>query len=327
MSNDTDNDNLDDIAAEIADKIDSETEQQENPSADAAETGEAEPSAKQNAIGEDKEKTSKPEEVEPSAKQNAIEPPASWPSDDREAFKALPQFMQETIARRESERDAYLNERSRVLAAKEREFTDAAQRANQAQQMLAAAQEQNRQIINQLLPAKFSDIQSDADYLKMKSTDPARASEYDAFVAVLNSSVERNAAVENQRMAEHLSQELRQLQDKYPEFRDEAKCRELLDGVRKTACEYYGFSPQEVRVIQDHRYVQILRDASAWKQHQANLKAAAAKKVAPQPTRVLRETGEITVKPRSEMSSKILNRAAQTSDLHAKAEALARLFA
>ena len=305
-------------------------EANEDPAALAA-SGEAEQPVKQDAIGEDEDKSNELEKVEPAKDPSdpnvkAIEPPVSWPSDDKEAFKALPTWAQERIVARENDREAHFSERSRVLAAREREMTETTQRATQAQQMLAAEHERLEQLAAQLLPAQFADIRNEADYLRVKSQDPARAAQFDAFMQVLGSNAKKREELNKARQTEQLNREFAMLTEKYPEFKEPTKAKEILDSVRKAACEFYGFAPQEVQIIADHRHVQVLRDAMAWRQYQANIKAAAAKKAPAQPTQVLRQTGTTPANLRSEKTSKILNRAKGENDLHKRADLIASLL-
>ncbi len=67
------------------------------------------------------------QEVEPI---QPIEPPTSWRADKKEAFKKLPPDIQEYVVQRESERDAYLNQKGqkyseldKVLAEREEEWS------------------------------------------------------------------------------------------------------------------------------------------------------------------------------------------------------------
>jgi hypothetical protein len=276
-------------------------------------------------IVEGKEKTSEAEAVKPE-NTSAIEPPVSWPSDDKEAFKALPTWAQETITRRESEREAHFAERTRTTAERERALNETQQRTAADQQRYSAELQRLNQIATQLMPAKFSDITSEADYLRLKVEDPARASEYEAFVQVLGNAQKQQAQEQKAKLDQHLNNEWQQLQTKYPEFKDPAKGAAMLNDVRKTAVDYYGFSPEEVQVIADHRHVPIILDALKWRNHQANLKAAQGKKVVQQqPAKTLRQNGNAQGSNLgADEKNNILNRAGKESDLRKKADLIAR---
>ena len=321
-----DNENIDSRVANVMAILDKEAEQQEpqNTPSDPKIEGAAE--LPKEAIGEDQTKTSKPEENK-LHENAAIEPPASWPSDDKEAFKSLPTWAQERIVARENERESFFTDRSKTIAAREREINDVLTRTGQAQEQYISELQRLNQIATQLMPAKFADIKTEADYLMLKTSDPARASEYEAFVQVLQRANQQSQQVQQQRQQEHLDREYNMLTEKFPEFKDPAKATTLLNEVRKAAVEYYGFAPGEVAVIQDHRYVPLVRDAMAWRSYQANLKAAAGKKVPSQlPTSTLRTNGVSSGSVDSERTNKILNLASQTQDLRKKAEYMASLL-
>lgn len=318
----------------VNDVIDSDPELKEaaaNTNANAldpASTGNTEPSNK-NAIGEDPNKTSDADKVKPQDNTPAaIEPPTSWPTDDKEAFKSLPAWAQETIVRRDNEKEAFFSERSRTLAARETEIQTIQTRAQQDQQRYVGELQRLNQMATQLMPAKFSDIASEADYLRLKVEDPARASEYEAFVQVLRNSQAQQAQVMQAQQKAHLDKEWSQLQTKYPEFKDPVKGVNLLNDVRKAAMDYYGFSQQEVEIIADHRHVPIIRDALAWRNHLANLKAAEGKKVPNTPNQpALRANAAGNgANMSTEVKSKTLTRAGKETDLRKKADLLASLI-
>ena len=294
---------------------------------DPATLGNTEP-PKRETIGEDQDKPNETGKDEPKTDEvKAIEPPGSWPSDDKEAFKSLPTWAQERIVARENEREAHFAERSRTTAARERELQDIQTRTAHAQTQYAAELDRLNQLATQLMPAKFADIKNEADYLKLKVANPARASEYEAFVQVLRNAHQQKAQVEQKRVTEHLDREYKQLATKFPEFQDQTKANAILGDVRKACVEWYGFNPQEVEIIADHRHVPIIRDAIAWRQYQANIKAAQGKKVSPQqPTATLRASGQSSNSVGADQKAKILNRARQMNDTRAKADLIASLL-
>lgn len=269
-------------------------------------------------------KPNEPEKVEP---EKALEPPSSWRSDEKELFKNLPSEQQEILLRLQQASDSHFTQRSTELAQKIRSTDDERQQYQSDRARYAAELGRIEQMAAQLLPAKFSDIQSHADYLRLKATDPARASEFEAFQMTLQSVTQQQEQLRQQAMNERLNHEWAQLCDKYPEFKDTAKAVPMLDAVRKTACEHYGFSPEEVRVIGDHRYIPIIQDAMAWRQHQTNLKAAQSKRAVPAPTKVLPNAstnGQGAMA--NDRKAALLNRARGMTDDYRRAELLASLI-
>jgi hypothetical protein len=51
------------------------------------------------------------------------------------------------------------------------------------------------------------------------------------------------------------------LQGYYPELFDEEKGSETRDRLVNTAAEAYGFTPEELTAVMDHRHVRVLMDA------------------------------------------------------------------
>lgn len=60
----------------------------------------------------DSGQTDETKEAETDVSASAIEPPVSWPADDKALWNELPPKMQEIVARRESERDKFLTQKS-----------------------------------------------------------------------------------------------------------------------------------------------------------------------------------------------------------------------
>lgn len=279
------------------------------------------------AIGEDQEKPNDADKDKPPAK-DAITPPVSWSSEDKAAFESLPDWSKELISRRSSEQEAFFGERSRVLAAREQEVTTLQTRAQQAQQQFASDLERATQLVQTLMPAKFSDIQSEADYIRVKLEDPQRAAEYEVFSTMLRNVGNQRSQLAQAQAQQKLDNEWSQLQTKFPEFKDDTKAKTILDEVRKTLVEAYGYTQEEVLTIPDHRHVQIVRDAIAWRRHQGALRAAEGKKVPRSPTApTLRQVGtSSSANLNADQKTKILNRAGKVNDLREKAALLANVL-
>lgn len=69
---------------------------------------------------EDFEETLEAEEEE--VEETPISPPVSWSAEDKELFRALPRKAQETVLRRESQRDSYLTEKAKEIEQLKREY-------------------------------------------------------------------------------------------------------------------------------------------------------------------------------------------------------------
>lgn len=298
-------------------------EEKEHEEAPQEITQDTEEAAPERVSGDEETKTNETEKPEG---ESPIEAPASWPSDDKEAFKSLPTWAQDTIQRREHEREAAFTQRSMEIANRAREVGESERQANEARTRYSAELNRLGEMAAQLMPAKFQDIQSQADFIRLKQTDPARASEFEAFQMMLGNAQAQARQVQQDQAKDVLAREWIALQEKLPEVKDPAKAKPLMDGVRKGAVEYYGFTPKDVEVIGDHRYVVILKDALAWRNYQASVKSAASKKTASASGRTLRPAASSNASLNSDQKTATLNRAKATDDLRKKADMVASLL-
>lgn len=274
----------------------------------------------------DENKEVKPnEEVKPEA-EKPIEAPASWRSDEKAIFESLDRNAQEAILRIDQSQQAHFTQRSTELAQARRAADDERQQYQSERARHTAELGRLSQMAAQLLPAKFQDIKSEADYLRLKATDPARASEFEAFQMTLRMADQQQAQLRTAQMNEHLNNEWKALVEKIPN-QDAGKAKEYVDAARKTAVDYYGFSPDEVKVVADHRHVLVLQDALAWRQYQANLKAAQSKKTVATPTKVLRPAGNNgSANLADDQKAALRNKARKASNDRERAAILAQTF-
>lgn len=82
-----------------------------------------------------------------------------------------------------------------------------------------------------------------------------------------------------------LGREVASLVEKAPELKDVAKRAALFDDINTRAGGEYGFSPEELAGVTDHRHVLVLRDALAYRKLQANKSATIARVQATAPMR------------------------------------------
>lgn len=90
--------------------------------------------------------------------------------------------------------------------------------------------------------------------------------------------------MQEQALAEFVSEQRKLLAERIPEFADNAKARQIQDKIRSVASEAYGFTDQELGSVTDARHVQVLHDAMKWRELQAartNKAPAPAKTIKP----------------------------------------------
>lgn len=307
------------MSDDIDANIDSQVEEAMKILGDVEEPTEPDNSPIEDELGAEELTEDKPNEEEVVEPETALEPPASWRSDEKELFKNLPREAQETAIRLQQAQDSHFTQRSTELAQARRSADDERQQYQAERTRIVEQRAQLEEIACQLLPAQFSDIKNEADYLKLKMSDPERAAQFDVFQRVLADSRQENAKMLQSQLNEQLNREWGTLVEKYPEYQDTAKAKTMMDGVRKGAVEYYGYTPQETQIIPDHRQILVMKDALAWREYQANLKAVGLKKSIPMQKRVL--------KPRSsngavDNKSALLNRARKTDRIYDKVDAI-----
>jgi hypothetical protein len=103
-------------------------------------------------------------------------------------------------------------------------------------------------------------------YMEAKLNYDKQANEYNQRLDVLRQQVE--AQTENQQQARqvYLAREAEMLQGFAPELFDEEKGSENRQNLINSAAEAYGFTPEELGAVLDHRHVRVLLDAVKYQQ-------------------------------------------------------------
>lgn len=88
---------------------------------------------------------------------------------------------------------------------------------------------------------------------------------------------ERAAHEQGELIRDHLAAEQTLLLDRVPEFRSEKARRAFWDEAVAVGQAHYGYSPEEMSQVHDHRLMMVLRDALAYRRLQASKPKAEAK--------------------------------------------------
>lgn len=239
--------------------------------------------------GEDSEiapETASEQEHEPSdeAEQPPIDAPSSWSKGDRELFSTLPRQAQETVARRERERDS----------ATQRALQDAAQskKASDAERDMAAKE---RAYLSQQIVPMLAETQQRlaADYspdklAELARTDPAgyvaKVAERDALIAKAQAAQQ----VADYQYRQTLQEQQSKLHEKLPEWRDAGRFAEANRALHVYG-EKEGFTAQELESLTDHRAIVVLEKARRYDEMMAKgQQAVAAKATQPKAPNVIR---------------------------------------
>lgn len=249
----------DQIAAQLGDDGDEDAAAvgDTNPAGDGGDSAPAEGQPSADDTGSD---------LEP-AEGSPIEPPLSWTKEDKEHWGNLPRETQEIIHSREKARDAEVrrtqNEVAEIRKAVEPE------RAALAQERQRYADQLGTYIaLTEQLDPILAEGQK-MDWAKAAQDDPAGTQakwfQFQTRQGELITAAQQRDQIMRQSMEQHFAKEGQALIEKIPEWSgnlDAAKTG--IDTLRKVAVDRYGFSPQEVTVIRDHRVALILKDAAAY---------------------------------------------------------------
>jgi hypothetical protein len=98
-------------------------------------------------------------------------------------------------------------------------------------------------------------------YMEAKLAYDKQAEAYQQRVGQLQQQVQANQEQHQHMRQAYLAREAEMLQGYYPELFDDDKGPQVRDRLVNTAAEAYGFSPEELTSVMDHRHVRVLMDA------------------------------------------------------------------
>jgi hypothetical protein len=213
----------------------------------------------------------------------AIEPPASWSSDEKQAFSELPPALQQTVARRESQREAVLTQRSQEAAEARRAYDGerqaaVAQRAEylaglQKMLHLAAPEAEALNNVDWMAVA-----QNPAEYTRLQAMRESLKSRLGAIEQQFQQSQQQLQQYQLQQLAEVVAKEHQQLNSKMPDFGDPVKGNQLRKDLGSYLQDHGGFTAQEINAAYDHRLVMLAIKAMRYDQQLAAAASADTKR-------------------------------------------------
>ena len=291
---------------EQVDARDGQADEEVQEDVEAQEPEDCEETEQELEASEDDSETQDEAEDEPG--EPAIDPPVSWAADAKEKFSQLPRDLQETIAKRESERERTISE-AKQDAAKARKEADAAkqeieQRASQLDQTITHLQTQ--------LQGKWAEALSDAQYWpKLAAENPddyvRLKAAYDQDVVNWNRALAEQQKAEKERQDTFLQEQEAALLEAHPEYSDPAVRRadaELIVGHVKAK----GIPDERIKAF----------TAAEWDIALEAAKAANATKV------VKKQAKKKPPKPASKPSKRVNQSDRRTAAQRKKAERLAQ---
>jgi len=213
----------------------------------------------------------------------AIEPPQSWNAEEKQAFSQLPPALQQAVVRRESQREAVLTQRSQE-AAEARNAFSAERQAAVAQRVEYLQGLQKMMVLAAPEAAALENIdwvavqaQSPAEYTRLHALREGMRARLGQIDAQFQQQQQQLAAGQQQQLAELVAKEAKALNERWPDFADEAKGTTL----RKELSTYLrngGFSSQELDTAYDHRLVVLATKAMLYDKQLAASASADAKR-------------------------------------------------
>jgi len=258
---------------------------QDHPVAEAADDEAGPEPEEEPATSEDDDEGTEPTDEPEEEPASAIDPPPSWNAKDRAEWQKLTPEAQAIVARRENERDRYIQQRSQQLAEENRAS---------AMERLREAQEYGQNIQRLLFVASpeaqaFSQI----DWQKLARESPddyvRLTAERDALrgrIGTLQGELQRVEYATQQQQAEFQArvkeEQLALLKQRLPVLADPERGPKLARDMGSWLTEQ-GFSADEIGSVFDHRVLLVVEKAM-----RADRAAAARKSVtadrAPAPT-------------------------------------------
>jgi len=169
------------------------------------------------------------------------------------------------------------------------EAAAAKKQAEQVYEALLAERQQMANLYQQLQSGNFAQPPSpptkelfDQDpigYMEQKMAYDEAKAQYDTQMAEMQKVAAQQSQAQQAAMQAYLQQEKQALMAVMPEFGDAQKATKLRENLVRGGSEFYGYQPEEIGNVMDHRAVMVLKDAVAYRNLMAG-KDKAAKKVA-----------------------------------------------
>ena len=219
---------------------------------------------------------------EPAEEAPKIDPPHSWSKDEKDAFAKLPPEHQTIIARRESERDKFVQQKS-VEAAQTRDRV-----ANEARDIIVRMHEDHAQKLT-AYAQMFTPQQPDQRLLYSQNPDDVtlyhrQKAAFDAGVdqqqqlhqQIAQAQAAANSAREQSQQVERAS-DAQRLQDQLPEWFDPSSGPKLKQELQSIGAEL-GY-PTELMAEASSTDIIALKKAAEWKADAEKYRALIGKKM------------------------------------------------
>ncbi len=114
-------------------------------------------------------------------------------------------------------------------------------------------------------------------YMEQKLNYDESKVAYDNQMAQLQAVSQQTSQAEGVAKQTYLKQEMQTLQQKIPEFADSNKASKIKERLVQVGREHYGYTPEEIGQVMDHRAIQVLHDAMKYREIMSGKAKAVAK--------------------------------------------------
>lgn len=223
-------------------------------------------------VEEDTAEGEEQEDAEP-----AIPAPVSWTAEEKAEFAKLPKSLQETLTRRETEREKFVQTKAQEAARSRSEAET--QALAQVQQLQQSYAQQVKALLPEVPAKPPYTLQAQNPYAfaqAMEAHDNAVAQHQWAQQQLAGIS-QNQSQIEQQIKAQAAQASMELLQEQFPEYLDEAKRPELQNKLRSTALAL-GYSDRQLAHTDGQDLIAI-RTASDWKAKADKYDSLMAKKM------------------------------------------------
>lgn len=190
------------------------------------------------------------------------------------------------------------------------------QQANEMMHHLTAMYQRAQQQGFKPLPQEPSRELFNSDplgYVEAKMNYDSAMQEYSAEQQQIQQMVRYQQQVAAQEQQKLLAREMELLSERIPELVDPEKGGKFKEALVRTASEQYGYAPEELAGVTDHRALVVLRDAMRWRQSQA--KRAQAEEKAGKARPVIKPQAKRTQDPKGTQAQKRQARLKKTGSI------------
>jgi hypothetical protein len=199
------------------------------------------------------------------SKKNAMEPSVRQAMDGLLAFRKEERWTLDQL-KQSAAGQGYINQQMQEVAQIKKQYTAYIQQATQQRERDLAFIQQAQQngIKEPTLPTRETFDQDPIGYMEQKLEYDQAKAQYDAQVQQVRAMQEQQTQQREQNLQNYTMQQAQLLTDRLPEMADPKKSEAIKKGLVETG-DYYGFTPDELGSVRDHRYIMAMYDAMRYR--------------------------------------------------------------